>query len=171
MCLAWIRELSPIIVHINLDKIGKVLKDDTHYRNQHETNTSSGLLKPNVRTKWEKQLFGDAYEGADAFARPKYGVQNVWNDYRGVVGCKQYGDSYLVLKDVRLRCTLSPQDSGNLKASRLAVLDFYAHVLQEYSDKELGEALRVAQGGAERLGDSQAVIDAWGKYKEAQIHG
>ena len=29
---------------------------------------------------------------------------------RGVVKCKQYGTSYLVLKDVRLRCTFSPED-------------------------------------------------------------
>jgi len=171
MCLAWIRELSPIIIHTNLDKIGKFLKEDTHYRNQFETNKSSGLLNLPVRVKWEKLLFGDAYNDAKPFDRPKYGVQNVWNDYRGVIGCKQYGDSYIVLKDVRLRCTLSPCDSGNLRANRLAVLDYYAHVLAEYSDKELTEALRVAQGGAERIGNSEAVIQAWGKYKEAQLHG
>jgi hypothetical protein len=28
------------------------------------------------------------------------------------------GDSYIILKDVRLRCTLSPQDSANLPARR-----------------------------------------------------
>lgn len=171
MCLAWIRELSPIIVHINLDKVGEVLSQDSHYRNQHETKTSSGLLKPTVRTKWEKQLFGPAYDKAEPFDRPKYGVQNVWNDYRGVMGCKQYGDSYIVLKDVRLRCTLSPQDSGNLKSDKLAVLDFYAHVLHSYSDKELLEVLRLTHKGAEKVGCSAAVIEQWGKYKEAQIHG
>ena len=31
---------------------------------------------------------------------------------------EQYGDSYLVLKDLRLRCTLAPQDSGGLPAQR-----------------------------------------------------
>ena len=73
--------------------------------------------------------------------RCKYGVLNAMNDHRGVVKCEQYGDSYLVLKDVRLRCTFSPEDSANLKADRssarargtevgsgLAVLDFYGHV-------------------------------------------
>ena len=110
-------------------------------------------------------LFGTAYDGANAFERPKYGVQNIWNDHRGVMGAKQYGslaanspcgccelwslvilallwlkaiwfqdfgyfgpdsgsrflmsgDSYIILKDVRLRCTLSPQDSANLPARR-----------------------------------------------------
>ena len=36
------------------------------------------------------------------FDRCKYGVLNAMNDYRGVVKCAQYGDSYLVLKDVHL---------------------------------------------------------------------
>lgn len=171
MALAWIRELAPIIVHINLDKIGNFLQKDTHYRNQFETNSSGGLLKFSAREKWEAGLFGTSYKAAKPFDRPKYGVQNIWNDYKGVQGCVQYGDSYLILKDVRLRMTLSPEDSANLKATRLAVPDYYAHVLQEYSDKELTETLRVAQGGDEKLGDSKAVIEKWGKYKEAQIHG
>jgi len=171
MVLAWIRELAPIIVHINLDKVGKFFVEDSHYRNQFETNTSGGLLKTSAREKWERGLFGTAYDGAHAFERPKYGVQNIWNDHRGVVGAKQYGDSYIVLKDVRLRCTLSPQDSANLPARRLAVLDYYAHVLLEYSDKELKETIRVAEKGDEKVGNSEDVIDKWGMYKEAQLHG
>eukprot|EP00933_Yihiella_yeosuensis_P047204 TRINITY_DN42925_c0_g1_i1.p1 TRINITY_DN42925_c0_g1~~TRINITY_DN42925_c0_g1_i1.p1 ORF type:complete len:581 (-),score=134.57 TRINITY_DN42925_c0_g1_i1:196-1938(-) len=171
MCLAWIRELAPLIVHINLDKIGQFLVDDTHYRNQFETNTSGGLLKTSAREKWERSLFGTSYDNATAFQRPKYGVQSIWNDPRGVMGAKQYGDSYFVLKDVRLRCTLSPQDSANLPARRLSVLDFYAHVFAEYSDKEIIETIRVADKGAEKVGDSASVIESWGKYKECQIHG
>jgi hypothetical protein len=173
MALAWIRELAPIIVHVKLDKLGEFLLKDDHYRNQFETNTSSGLLKTSARIKWEKGLFGSAYDPNTTkhFDRPKYGVQNIWNDPRGVVGCLQYGESYLVLKDVRLRCTMSPEDSANLPAKKLAVPDYYAHVLQEYSDKELKETLRIAKGGNEELGDSKAVIEKWGKYKEVQIHG
>merc|ERR1711871_207404 len=99
MALAWVRELAPIIVHINLDKIGDSLKKDSHYRNQFETNTSGGLLKTSARKKWERGLFGTAYDRANYGERPKYGVQNIWNDYAGVSGCSQYGDSYIVLKD------------------------------------------------------------------------
>lgn len=92
------------------------------------------------------------------------------NDYRGVVRCAQYGDSYVILKDVRLRCTFSPEDSANLKAERLAVLDFYGHVLNEYSDDELRETIMVANSAdAAVLGDSERVGKM--KYKEAQIHG
>eukprot|EP00928_Gymnodinium_smaydae_P052972 TRINITY_DN37084_c0_g1_i1.p1 TRINITY_DN37084_c0_g1~~TRINITY_DN37084_c0_g1_i1.p1 ORF type:complete len:616 (-),score=77.24 TRINITY_DN37084_c0_g1_i1:145-1992(-) len=171
MVLLWIRDLAPIICHVDLDKCGDAFANDTHYRNQFETNTSSGLLKHQTRRKWERTLFGSAYEDACPFDRPKYGVQNTWNDYRGVMGCKQYGDSFVVLKDVRLRSTCSAQDSGNLMCRRLAVLDFYAHVLLEYSDEELREVLHVASGNSEQVGDSAAVVAAWGKYKEVQIHG
>merc|ERR1719326_1066858 len=170
MTLAWIRELAPIIVHTNLDKIMQHMETDTHYRNQFETASSGGLLKPAVREKWERDLFGGEYDKASGFDRCKYGVLNVMNDYRGVVKCAQYGDSYLVLKDTRLRCTFSPEDSANLKSERLAVLDFYAHVLNEYSDDELRETLKVANSAeAAVLGDSDRVGNM--KYKEAQIHG
>ncbi|CAE8730055.1 unnamed protein product, partial [Polarella glacialis] len=107
---------------------------------------------------------------AEPSEKCKYGVLNVMNDHRGVVKCKQYGESYLVVKDARLRCTFSPEDSANLKAERLAVLDFYAHVLNEYSDSELKETLKVAiSKDAALLGDSASVGNM--KYKETQIHG
>merc|ERR1719162_1238512 len=170
MTLAWIRELAPLLVHCNLDKMLPFMEGDTHYRNQFETGASGGLLNTEVRKKWEKDLFGGKYDKAEGKDRPKYGVQNVMNDYRGVVKCSQYGDSYLILKDVRLRCTFAPEDSANLKADRLAVLDFYAHVLNEYSNDELKETIMVAntKEGA-LLGDSDKVGKM--KYKEAQVHG
>jgi Ca2+-binding EF-hand superfamily protein len=170
LTLAWIRELAPILLHIDIVKMLPHMEKDTHYRNQFETKTSGGLLKPTVREKWERDLFQGSYEKAIGFHRPKYGVQNVMNDYRGVVKAKQYGQSYLILKNVRLRCTFSPEDSANLKAERLAVLDFYAHVLNEYSEEELKETIKVANSAdAALLGDSDKVGKM--KYKEAQIHG
>eukprot|EP00913_Durusdinium_trenchii_P016439 g15453.t1 len=90
------------------------------------------------------------------------------NDYRGVLSAYQYGDSYLVLildawghadvfflldtgvvqrhqrKDVRLRTTFAATDSGGIAGHSLAVLDKYAHVLQEYDDRELRELVEVA---------------------------
>ncbi|CAK8987373.1 Calcium-dependent protein kinase 3 (Calcium-dependent protein kinase isoform CDPK6) (AtCDPK6), partial [Durusdinium trenchii] len=170
MTLAWVREMAPIIVHLDLTKMLQFLEKDTHYRNQFETATSGGLLKPSTREKWEKDLFGGCYDRAQGFDRCKYGVLNAMNDHRGVVKCAQYGDSYLVLRDVRLRCTFSPEDSANLKAERLAVLDFYGHVLSEYSDDELRETMQVAKSSdAALLGDSAKVGSM--KYKETQIHG
>lgn len=170
MTLAWIREMAPILIHLNLTKMIPFLESDTHYRNQFETATSGGLLKPSIREKWERDLFGGSYDGAEGSDRCKYGVLNAMNDHRGVVACKQYGDSYIVLKDVRLRCTFSPEDSANLKADRLAVLDHYAHVLHEYSDPELTETMKVATSIDDALlGDSEKVGKM--KYKEGQVHG
>ena len=40
---------------------------------------------------------------------------------------------------MRLRTTFAATDSGGIAGSRLAVLDKYAHVLQEYDDRELRE--------------------------------
>merc|ERR1740129_2088387 len=128
------------------------LDTDTHYRNQFETASSSGLFSPETRE------------------RCKYGVLNVMKDHRGVMACEQYGDSYLVLKDVRLRCTFSPFDSANMKSNKLAVLDYYGHVLSDYSDAELHETIKVARSGdATILGNSEIVADMG--YKEAQVHG
>jgi len=170
MTLAWIREMAPIIVHVDLNKMITFMENDTHYRNQFETATSGGLLKPAVREKWERDLFGGYYDTAEGKERCKYGVLNAMNDHRGVVKCAQYGDSYLVLRDVRLRCTFSPEDSANLKAERLAVLDYYGHVLAEYSDQELKETIQVAKSSdAALLGDSSKVGSM--KYKETQVHG
>mmetsp|Transcript_48380 Transcript_48380/g.89075 ORF Transcript_48380/g.89075 Transcript_48380/m.89075 type:complete len:683 (+) Transcript_48380:89-2137(+) len=170
MTLAWIREQAPIIVHLNLDKMMQYLEKDTHYRNQFETASSGGLMNPKVRKQWEQKLFGGFYDDAQAFDKCKYGVVNAMNDHRGVVGCAQYGDSYVILKDVRLRTTLSPEDSANLKASQLAVLDYYAHVLYQYTDAELVETIKVAINREDALlGDSSKIGKM--KYKEAQIHG
>jgi len=170
LVLQWLREFPPIIIQIDLNTILPHLRNDTHYRNQFETNTSGGLLDIKGRTKWEADLFNCQYDGEDVQAsdRPKYGVINVMNDYRGVARTEIYGDSYLILKDVRLRCTFSPRDSGNLQSDSLAVLDHFAHQLLEYSDEELREVVKVATG-VEACGDSTVITHL--QYKEAQIHG
>merc|ERR550525_1996508 len=93
---------------------------------------------------WEDELFGGAYRGANAFDRCKYGVLNVTNDPQGVRCCAPvYGSSYFLLKGVRLRTTLSAEDSAGLHASELATVDRYAHVLARYTDEELQATLEV----------------------------
>ena len=39
--LQWVRSAAPIIIHVNLDRVLKLV-DDTHYRNRFETGTSGG---------------------------------------------------------------------------------------------------------------------------------
>ncbi|CAJ1386191.1 unnamed protein product [Effrenium voratum] len=144
--LGWIQDMAPICIHVGLDRMGHFMESDEFYRNQFETKTSCGALDPENRTRqnWEKELFGGAYDNAKGFDRCKYGALNVMNDYRGVVKARQYGDSYLVLKDVRLRTTMCSTDSGGMRANRLGVLDKYAHVLAEYNDRELQGLVEVA---------------------------
>eukprot|EP00931_Biecheleriopsis_adriatica_P004146 TRINITY_DN105859_c0_g1_i1.p1 TRINITY_DN105859_c0_g1~~TRINITY_DN105859_c0_g1_i1.p1 ORF type:complete len:663 (+),score=135.12 TRINITY_DN105859_c0_g1_i1:71-2059(+) len=168
---AWIREVPPIIIQVDLGKFSSYFLNDTHYRNQFETNVSGALNDQNVRTKWESDLFKKAYDEKDvrAFDRCKYGCLNITNDYRGVAGTEGYGQSYLVLKDVRLRCTFSPQDSANLKTDDLAVADYFAHQLVRYTDSELTEVVKLATSSETVLGSSTMM--KYLKYKEAQIHG
>ena len=124
----------------------RFLETDEYYRSQFETGTSCGALddKNQIRIGWETELFGGAYDEAKPFERCKYGALGVMNDYRGITSAYQYGDSYLVLKDVRLRATFAATDSGGIAGSRLAVLDKYAHVLKEYNDNELHRLIEVA---------------------------
>eukprot|EP00930_Biecheleria_cincta_P030002 TRINITY_DN20820_c0_g1_i1.p1 TRINITY_DN20820_c0_g1~~TRINITY_DN20820_c0_g1_i1.p1 ORF type:complete len:1638 (-),score=301.70 TRINITY_DN20820_c0_g1_i1:11-4405(-) len=144
--LGWVKDLAPLVIHVHLDKMGQFLESDEFYRNQFETKTSCGALDDgnDTRRGWERSLFGDAYEDAKPFDRCKYGALNVTNDYRGVTSANQYGDSYLVLKDARLRATFSATDSGGIAGARLGLCDRYGHVLNEYSDDELHEITRVA---------------------------
>eukprot|EP00931_Biecheleriopsis_adriatica_P059040 TRINITY_DN35264_c0_g1_i1.p1 TRINITY_DN35264_c0_g1~~TRINITY_DN35264_c0_g1_i1.p1 ORF type:complete len:1490 (+),score=346.70 TRINITY_DN35264_c0_g1_i1:27-4496(+) len=142
----WVQDLAPMVVQIHIDQVGRFMETDEYYRTQFETGTSRGALDSanNTRKRWEKELFGGAYEEAKPFERCKYGALGVMNDYRGVLSAYQYGDSYLVLKDVRLRTTFAATDSGGIAGSRLAVLDKYAHVLQEYNDSEIKALVDVA---------------------------
>jgi len=164
--LAFIREQAPVVVQIHLHKLMDFFEKDTHYRNQFETGTSHGTLSGSTRQGWERNLFGDAYDGAAGFDRPKYGVLNMMNDHRGVRRASQYGESYFILKDVRLRVTCSPKDSSGCNAQHLAVLDYFAHVLLEFNDNNLREVCDVANGKA--LSADSSRLDY---YKEIQIHG
>eukprot|EP00931_Biecheleriopsis_adriatica_P001511 TRINITY_DN10187_c0_g1_i1.p1 TRINITY_DN10187_c0_g1~~TRINITY_DN10187_c0_g1_i1.p1 ORF type:complete len:1911 (-),score=394.98 TRINITY_DN10187_c0_g1_i1:31-5049(-) len=157
--LGWIQDLAPVCVHVGLDRMGHFMESDDFYRNQFETKTSCGAYDDNnsTRISWERELFGGAYDSAKGFDRCKYGALNVMNDYRGVVSARQYGDSYMVLKDVRLRCTFASTDSGGLRGNRLGVLDRYAHVLAEYNDRELKGLVEVAMA-ATAASDATMVV-------------
>eukprot|EP00930_Biecheleria_cincta_P011770 TRINITY_DN11484_c0_g1_i1.p1 TRINITY_DN11484_c0_g1~~TRINITY_DN11484_c0_g1_i1.p1 ORF type:complete len:604 (-),score=119.35 TRINITY_DN11484_c0_g1_i1:274-2064(-) len=170
--LAWIREVPPIIIQIDLNRFSSYLMNDTHYRNQFETKTSSAYLNTVERKQWESSLFQGAYDGTEVegFDRCKYGCLNVMSDYRGVAGTEFYGNSYLILKDVRLRCTFTPQDSGNCPTiDKVAVIDFFAHQLLEYTNAELMEVVRIANNTETLVGSSTMIKGL--RYKEAQIHG
>jgi len=167
--LEYIKDEAPIIVHIDLEKRIDRLAQDTHYRNQFETKLTCGSSNLEARSSWEDRLFQNVYKTAKPSERVKYGVLNAVNDPRGVATCASiYGRDYLVLQGVRLRTTFSDKDSD--KAGEKGSCEWYAHVLQKYSDSELGAVVDVALG-KKLFVDSSVLDTAKGHYKEVQIHG
>jgi hypothetical protein len=65
----------PLVIHFPIDVL-ELFVNDTHYRNQFETARSRGTLDTSARTIWEASLFGDAYNDAEPFVRPKYGGEH-----------------------------------------------------------------------------------------------
>mmetsp|Transcript_22777 Transcript_22777/g.43783 ORF Transcript_22777/g.43783 Transcript_22777/m.43783 type:complete len:601 (-) Transcript_22777:36-1838(-) len=167
--LDYVRNEAPIIVHIDLESRLEKLRADTHYRNQFETGTTCGSNNLEKRKAWEDRLFQGIYDKAEPRDRVKYGVLNMVNDPCGISSVsKQYGKDYLVLRGIRLRTTFSDKDSCN--QGQLASCEWYAHVLQQYSDVELRAVTEVALG--DRLFvDSDVLATSAGGYKEVQIHG
>ncbi|CAJ1375418.1 unnamed protein product [Effrenium voratum] len=167
--LRYIRDEAPIVIHTDLSKRVKAFSQDTHYRNQFETRTTSGSSDMSKRKAWEDRLFPQIYDNVQNFDRVKYGVLNAVNDPRGILSvAKQYGQDYLVLRGVRLRTTFSDRDSCT--AGQQASCEWYAHVLEKYTDAELQAVTEVALG--DRLFVDSSVLDtAAGGYKEVQIHG
>jgi len=125
----YIRKDAPLIIHVNLTNCIKFFVADTHYRNQFETKTSCGTLSSSARTQWEDGLFNRIYHRATGYERVKYGVLNIVQDPNGVLACRGYGDSYLLLKSdtVRLRTSFASRDTGGGTA-KLASCEWYCHV-------------------------------------------
>jgi hypothetical protein len=138
----------------------------------------------------------------------RYGVLNITSDPHGVSSCSQYGESYLILKNVRgsieaiavfgllsrnqftrfegacavvclsvqvvfcicmsqcrLRATFADMDSSSPSTS-LATCEYYAHVLNNYTESELRAVVDVATGKAPWRAST-----CISQYKEIQIHG
>ena len=168
--MKYIRDEAPIIVHIDLEASLKFLLKDTHYRNQFETNTSRGTLSHDTRRGWERRMFGGIYDKSNGFERVKYGVLNMVNDPKGIESCVYYGDSFFVLKKVRLRTSFADRDTGYDDAI-LASCEYYCHILNGYTDQELNNVKDVAQ----HIQDDPKYFKSSSYnsyyYKEIQIHG
>ncbi len=91
----------------------RALAADGRWRSQFETGTSNGGLTAHPggdRWRWERRLFGGAYDDAPAAARPIYGALNHRQDPVGAA--PRFGSAHLVLRpEVLQRCTLCWPDS------------------------------------------------------------
>lgn len=124
-----------------------------------------------TRRRWEDSLFDAAYQTAPDGDRPKYGVLNITLDPNGLQEkCSQYGDSFFLLKQhVRARATFTSEDSGQVArwgqpADGIGTADHYAHVLNQYTDRELRAIIRTATGGALPIASKRVIAT----YKEVQ---
>lgn len=111
--MRYLRDEAPLIMHVNISKTLGFLVNDTHYRNQFETATSGGCLSTSARTNWEDRLYNNLYHSSSGYERVKYGVLNLTSDPHGVQCCSQYGESYMVLKNCRLRSSFADMDSSS----------------------------------------------------------
>lgn len=163
--IEFIKNRSQIVIHVKLDVIHQFLINDTHYRNQFETKTSSGALSELSRKDWEKNLFGNVYDSAAAFERVKYGAINITNDPKGVQCAYGYGNCYFVLKDsVKERTSFVHGDSAS-KEMHMCSFDDYTQILYYIDDHLLNEVVKIANN---KIPHSNYV---YSPYIEMQIHG
>merc|ERR1719203_1098083 len=135
----------PIIIRIHIADLIPKLLADTHYRNLFEIGKGSGNNDQNVRKGWERAMFSDVYDKAQAFERPKYGCLNVGLSSQGTQQAKCYGDGYFVMNDttVRWRTTLTVQDSSSV-AGNCGTVKHCNHLLVQLQPQELQEMVEVA---------------------------
>ncbi len=114
----------PITINFSVSILGNLV-NDTHYRNQFETNTSGGLNSPSTREIWENRLFENNYSSSKPSERVKYGCINL-NPLSKDTDASSYGTSYFILKEsVKNRCTITFGDSGSLCSTSLCKPNIY----------------------------------------------
>lgn len=163
-CITYIKSM-PIIIHIHLEKYLKHLIKDTEYRNQFETNTSSGTLSQSSRQVWEQNLFGKAYDNCKGSERVKYGVVNILNQKNGVSSALAYGNSYIELKnEVKERSSFVLGDSSQ-KQFHICSFDKPVQLLYYIDDKLLEEIIKKAKNPNYDPQNYNYI------YIELQVHG
>jgi len=157
----------PIIIKVHINKVMDYLLKDTHYRNLFEIGTGSGGNDQRVRRKAETAMFGDVYDKAKAFERPKYGCLNVGLNEAGTQQANSYGDGYLLMNDstVRWRTTLTIMDSFAVNG-QCGTVKHCDHLLTLLTQQELQEMVEAATTRKCSSGGSKQA-----NYREIQIHG
>ena len=149
------REVEGLTV---LERLGR----DGVYRSQFETGTSNGGLTAHPggnRWRWEQRIFGQAYDGAPAGERPKYGALNHRN--RSLGGAPRFGSAHLRLTEAVLdRTTFCFPDSVFEPADFATAHAFGLFPLVEAFDARPRDDRTEAEEGG--------LLD---DYVEAHVHG
>jgi Protein of unknown function (DUF3626) len=188
-----VTETARLTINLHPDRVARdgrtvleALADDGEVRNQFETGISAGGLDHimgGARSRWERTMFGGAYDGASAYERPRYAGLTPVGDPWGA--CPRFGSCHLVLRPhVRERATYTwgdsvtePTDVGvwgalgavmaGAKRDRWAALDGRARVaddlLDGYVEAQVHAPVRLADD-VERI-----VLD--GAFRDTEIHG
>jgi hypothetical protein len=147
-----------------------LMTEDVALRNLFETGHGNGNPRLEVRTEWERRMFGPAYDDCAPRQRAKYGLVNIFNDPEGPqVPGHQYGDCFLAFRGLRHRVSVTPKDSlGNECAVATLGVGLPA-LLREFRDEDgLLELKTLADLAMGKLPWAQS---GGLFYKEAQLHG
>lgn len=119
-----IKSAARVALHFHPDRpdhslktVAESLIDGGVYKSQFETGLSNGHLSAHPgghRDRWERQLFGGAYDlpGATVAHRPKYGALDLMLHPDGPA--PRFGSCYLLLRpEVSSRCTFTFLNSGD----------------------------------------------------------
>lgn len=161
--LNYIKNIAPITINFNMEVLGKALSEDNRYKSSFEVHNTKVLVG---RQQWEDKLFNRIYDQeTEPFERVKYGALNILNNPNGLEVCKNYGDSFIVLKNhVKQRATFTLGDSSKMEI-HLCMGDNFCNILLYLDDnKQLDDVIEVATG-------KQKFCNYLGEYIECQIHG
>jgi hypothetical protein len=151
------------IIHFRINNLYTYFKTDTKYRNLFETHTSAGSVYKSARSEWEDNLFSDIYKESIAEEKVKYGCINLYSKQYGCCSAKQYGESYMILKNnVKKRCSFVCGDSS-LQQLHIANFDNFYQLLLYLNDSTILNLMKLVKN--EKFDE-----DAY-PYVEVQIHG
>jgi hypothetical protein len=142
-------------------RVDEALLEEGVYRSQFETRISGGGLTAHPggdRDRWERDLFGGAYDGAPTAERPRYGGLNLLRHRNGA--CPGFGSCHLRLRPAVLERTTFTWGDSNAEPTEIGVIDAFEPVLAPL---------------LETIGDWRGAEPALTHdllhYVEAQVHG
>ena len=142
----YVKNVAQVTINVNLDKALDFLCKDTQYRNQFETGTSGGSLSSSYRIDWEANLFNKIYDSSAGSEKVKYGALNITNDINGILACRSYGESYLLLKqNVKDRITFVFGDSS-AKDIHMATIEHHNSILYYINSALFDDIVSIVSG-------------------------
>lgn len=117
-----------------LSKDGLIIKgllESGQYKNQYQTNISSGSLSASNggdRDNWENELFGNIFKNTNSCNRPKYGSLNLILPIEGA--SPRFGSCYFITKpEIKNRSTFTYGDSHLLPKQKGTITVFHQILL------------------------------------------